>query len=85
MAYAIFDTPAIHGVLGIKELAQAGSEMVPPLVIATAQLLQLLDDSSVHGHDCLVWIWSTPRNAANHGKQIRRAVYRCDAMEDSDD
>lgn len=52
MAYAIFDTPAIHGVLGIKELAQAGSEMVPPLVIATAQLLQLLDDSSVHtaGH-----------------------------------
>jgi hypothetical protein len=52
VAYAIFDTPAIHGVLGIKELAQAGSEMVPPLVIATAQLLQMLDDSSVHtaGH-----------------------------------
>jgi hypothetical protein len=25
---------------GIKELAQAGSEMVPPLVIATAQSLQ---------------------------------------------
>ena len=41
-----------YGVLGIKELAQAGSEMVPPLVIATAQPLQLLDDSSVHtaGH-----------------------------------
>lgn len=37
------------------------------------------------GHDCLVWIWSTPRNAANHSKQIRRAVYRCDAKEDSDD
>jgi hypothetical protein len=44
VAYAIFDTPAIHGIPGIKELAQAGSEMVPPLVIATAQLLQVLDD-----------------------------------------
>ncbi|MET9477544.1 hypothetical protein ACFYWN_19890 [Streptomyces sp. NPDC002917] len=48
MAYAIFDTPAIHGIRGIKELAQAGSEMVPPLVIAPAQLLQVLDDSSVN-------------------------------------
>ncbi|MER5685466.1 hypothetical protein [Streptomyces sp. NPDC002205] len=45
MAYAIFDTPAIHGIPGIKELAQAGSEMVPPPVIAPAQLLQMLDDS----------------------------------------
>lgn len=42
MAYAIFDTQAIHGVLGIEELAQAGTEMVPPLVIATTQLLPLL-------------------------------------------
>jgi hypothetical protein len=48
VAYAIFDTPAIHGIPGIKELAQAGSEMVPPLVIATAQLLQVLVDSSVN-------------------------------------
>jgi hypothetical protein len=51
VAYAIFDTPAIHaipGIPGIKELAHAGSEMVPPLVIATAQLLQVLDDSSVN-------------------------------------
>ncbi|MFC9908773.1 hypothetical protein [Streptomyces sp. NPDC059862] len=48
MAYAIFDTPAIHGTPGIKELAQAGSETVPPLVIAPAQLLQVLDDSSVN-------------------------------------
>ena len=48
MAYAIFDTPAIHGIPAIKELAQAGSEMVPPLVIATAQLLQVLGDSSVN-------------------------------------
>lgn len=48
MAYAIFDTPAIHGIPGIKELAQAGSEMVPPPEIATAQLLQVLDDSSVN-------------------------------------
>jgi hypothetical protein len=51
VAYAIFDTPPIHGIPGIKELAQAGSEMDPPLVIATAQLLQVLDDSSVNmGH-----------------------------------
>jgi hypothetical protein len=48
VAYAIFDTPAIHGIPGIKELAQAGDEMVPPLVIATAQLLQVLDGSSVN-------------------------------------
>lgn len=39
MAYAIFDTPAIHGIPGIKELAQACGELVPPPVIATAQLL----------------------------------------------
>ncbi|MFF1658882.1 hypothetical protein [Streptomyces sp. NPDC058252] len=48
MAYAIFDTPAIHGIPGIKELAQIGGEMVPPLVIAPAQLLQMLDDSSLN-------------------------------------
>ncbi|WP_406502308.1 hypothetical protein [Streptomyces sp. NBC_00500] len=48
MAYAIFDTPAIHGIPGIKELAQAGSELAPPLVIATAQLPRVLDDSSVN-------------------------------------
>ena len=48
MAYAFFDTPAIHaitGIPGIKELAQAGREMVPPPAIATARLLQVLDDS----------------------------------------
>ncbi|WP_326625273.1 MULTISPECIES: hypothetical protein [unclassified Streptomyces] len=32
----------------IKELAQPDSEMVPSLVIAPAQLLQVLDDSSVN-------------------------------------
>jgi hypothetical protein len=48
VAYALFDTPAIHGIPGTKELTQAGGEMVPPLVIATAQLLQVLDDSSVN-------------------------------------
>ncbi|GAA3781989.1 hypothetical protein GCM10022206_21210 [Streptomyces chiangmaiensis] len=35
-AYAIFDTPAIHGIPGIKELAQAGGEMAPPLVSGIA-------------------------------------------------
>jgi hypothetical protein len=29
------------------------------------------------GHDCLIWIWSTPRNPGNHARRIRRAVYRC--------
>jgi hypothetical protein len=48
VAYAIFDTPAIHRIPGIKEPAQAGSEMVLPLVIATARLLQVLDDSPVN-------------------------------------
>lgn len=24
-----------------------------------------------------VWIWSSPANAANHAKQIRRYVARC--------
>ncbi|MFF1744057.1 hypothetical protein [Streptomyces mirabilis] len=47
MSYAIFDTLVIHGIPGIEELAQAGREMVPPLVIAPAQLLQVLDDSCV--------------------------------------
>ncbi|KAK1186553.1 hypothetical protein B7755_043375 [Streptomyces sp. NBS 14/10] len=46
MAYAIFDTPAIHGIPGIKESTQGGSETAQPLVIAPAQLLQVLDDSS---------------------------------------
>jgi hypothetical protein len=48
VAYAIFDTPAIHPIPGIKDLAHAGSDMLPPLVIATARLLQVLDDSSVN-------------------------------------
>ena len=47
MAYAIFDTSAIHAIPGIKELAQADWEMVPPLMIAMARLPQVLDDSSV--------------------------------------
>jgi hypothetical protein len=33
---------------GIRELAQAGSAIVPPLVIATAWLLQVPDDSPVN-------------------------------------
>jgi hypothetical protein len=33
---------------GVKELAQVGSGMVPPLVNAIGQLLQVLDDSSVN-------------------------------------
>jgi hypothetical protein len=36
------------------------------------------------GHDCLVWIWSTPKVAGNHAKQIRRAVYRCEEKEGGD-
>jgi hypothetical protein len=48
VGYAIFDTPAIHGIPGIKELAHAGRDMVPPLVIAPAQLLQVLNDWSVN-------------------------------------
>jgi hypothetical protein len=54
VAYAFLDTPAIHaitgipGIPGIREPAQAGSEMVPPLVITTARLLQVLDDPSVN-------------------------------------
>jgi hypothetical protein len=37
------------------------------------------------GHDCLVWIWSTPKSAANHAKRIQRAIYRCDAKEEEGD
>lgn len=48
MGYAIFDTPAIHEIPGIKEVAQAGGDTVPPLVIAPAQPVQVLDDSSVN-------------------------------------
>ncbi len=32
VAYAFFDTPAIHRISGIKGLARAGGEMAPPLV-----------------------------------------------------
>jgi hypothetical protein len=48
VAYAVFDTPAIHaitGIPGIRELAPAGSAMVLPPVIATGRLLQVPDDS----------------------------------------
>jgi hypothetical protein len=31
-----------------------------------------------------VWIWSTPKVAGNHAKQIRRAVYRCEEKEGGD-
>jgi hypothetical protein len=30
-----------------------------------------------HPGGCRVGIWSTPRNAGNHAKDIRRAVRRC--------
>jgi hypothetical protein len=48
VAYANFDTPAIHPIPGIKEPAHASSEMVPPPAIATARPLQVLDDSPVN-------------------------------------
>jgi hypothetical protein len=37
------------------------------------------------GHDCLVWIWSTPKVPGNHAKQIRRAVYSCERKEEDND
>ncbi len=46
MAYAIFDTPAIRGIPDIMKATQSSRETVPPLVIATAQLPQVLEDSS---------------------------------------
>jgi hypothetical protein len=38
----------IHAIPGIEEAAQASSETVPPLVIATARIPQVVDDSSVN-------------------------------------
>lgn len=29
------------------------------------------------GEFCIVSIWSTPRNAANHARQLRRVVDKC--------
>lgn len=29
------------------------------------------------GHICFVNVWSSPKNAENHAKQIRRKVERC--------
>ena len=29
------------------------------------------------GIHCITSIWSTPQNAGNHGKQLKRAVYNC--------
>jgi len=35
------------------------------------------DDSCRCGEYCITSIWSTPKNAGNHGKQLRRAVDNC--------
>ncbi|MGH2653140.1 MAG: hypothetical protein ACRDHV_02165 [Actinomycetota bacterium] len=37
------------------------------------------------GAGCSVSIWSTPKNAGNHGKDIRRAVGRCPHGEEGED
>jgi hypothetical protein len=29
------------------------------------------------GHGCIESVWSTPKNAGNHAKKIRRAVEKC--------
>jgi len=33
-------------------------------------------------HECQIGIWSTPRNAGDHAKQIRRAAARCPREDD---
>jgi len=35
------------------------------------------DDACRCGEFCIASIWSTPRNPASHGKQIRRVVDNC--------
>jgi len=35
------------------------------------------DDACRCGEFCITSIWSTPRNAGNHAKQIRRVVDNC--------
>jgi len=35
------------------------------------------DDACRCGEFCIASIWSTPRNARNHAKQIRRVVDNC--------
>lgn len=37
------------------------------------------------GAGCRLSIWSTPKNAGNHGKDIRRAVERCPHREEGED
>jgi hypothetical protein len=32
--------------------------------------------------ECQIGIWSTPRNAGNHARQIRRAAARCPGEDD---
>lgn len=36
------------------------------------------------GEFCISSIWSTPRNAKNHARQIRRVVDHCTAVSDAD-
>lgn len=37
------------------------------------------------GDFCITSIWSTPRNAHNHARQIRRAVDKCTGGEETGD
>ena len=37
------------------------------------------DESCRCGEFCITSIWSSPKNAGNHGKQIRRVADRCSA------
>jgi len=35
------------------------------------------DDNCRCGEFCITSVWSTPANAGNHGKQLRRVVDNC--------
>ena len=42
------------------------------------------DDACRCGEFCISSIWSTPRNASNHAKQIRRLVNNCTVAQQLD-
>ena len=33
---------------------------------------------------CMIFVWSTPRNASNHARQIRRMIEKCTCGEEHD-
>lgn len=64
----------------VSEAEARGWRVVPGKNHAWGKLLCPYADRS----GCTVFVWSTPKNAGNHARDIRRALDKCSHGDDDD-